>query len=105
MWFNIVIGNHGGTGDFVGLQPLIAHTRTMLSLCGHEATVAVNPSPGPINLYFEYFQGAKKAEIFRDFRRNRGMKIGVVATELMVTAGGRTQIPYSKHGIFYNFQD
>src|SRR5277367_5604476 len=105
MWFNIVVGNHGGTAGIVGLHPLVAYTRSMLSLCGHEVTVAYNPSHGPINLYYENFEGAKWAEAFRHLRSNRGMKIGVIATELMVNIAGRTQIPYSKYGIAYDLPD
>ena len=105
MWFNIIVGNHGGTAGIIGLYPLITYTRSMLSLCGHEVTVDYNPSPGPINLYYENFEGAKWAKVFRDLRSNHGLKIGVVATELMVNVGGRTEIPYSKHGIVYAFPD
>lgn len=105
MWFNIVLGNHGGVAGVVGLYPLVTYMRSLLSLCGHDVTVAYVPSTGPINLYFEHFQGPTWAEGFRDFRRNRGMKIGVLATELMVTVAGRTHIPYSKHGIAYSSPD
>jgi hypothetical protein len=101
MWFNIAVGNHGGVAGVIGLAPLITYFRKALSLCGHEVTIAYNPARGAVNLFFEHFLGAEWAKEFRNLRQNHGMKIGVVATELMVTVRGQAQIPYARHGIVY----
>lgn len=101
MWFNIILANHGGAAAVVGQTPLVNYIRNMLSLCGHEVTVVYdNPNPRAINLYFEHFLGSTWAEQFLAFRRS-GIKIGVIATELMVTAAGKRQIPYAQHGVAY----
>src|SRR4051812_20405735 len=101
MWFNVVLENHGGATEVIALSPVVAYLRGMLSACGHEVTVVYdNIYPKAINLYLEHFVGDAFAEKFRNLRKN-GVRIGVVATELIVSTGSRRTIPYAKHGITY----
>jgi hypothetical protein len=81
---------------------MVAYVRGMLSACGHDVTVVYdNIYPQAINLYLEHFVGPAYAEKFRNLRRNHGVRIGVVATELIVSSGQQRIIPYAKHGIAY----
>jgi hypothetical protein len=99
MWFNIVMNNHLPASTFEEFRPTIKYMREVLSLCGHEVTITWDQLSGDaINLYFEFFpNGDFWARNFQMLRRSHGVRIGVVATELMV--GGT--IPYARHGITY----
>jgi hypothetical protein len=101
-WFNIVVSNHGGAVGVFNLTNLISYFRNSLSLCGHETTVGYTALPKAINLYFEHFIGPSWAVEFREMRKSHNLKIGVVATELMLTVNGKLEIPYAKNGIAYN---
>jgi hypothetical protein len=101
MWFNITLSNHGGKADIIGLSRVVGYLRAMLSLCGHEVTVDYHPLLGAINLYLEHFLGPSWAADFRELRGQQKMKIGVIATELMVSIDGKRLIPYAEHGITY----
>ncbi|OAN50676.1 hypothetical protein A6A04_17780 [Paramagnetospirillum marisnigri] len=97
MWFNILTHNHHDMETIESLAPVLDHLRRTLSLCGHEVSVVHDQVyPDAINLYLEHFpKGAGFAERFRALRRQHGVKIGVIATELMI--GGA--IPYGRFGI------
>ncbi len=98
MWFNFVLNNHGPIEICDELSPLTDYFRGALSRCGHETTVVYdNIYENAINIYFEYFEGEDFRRKLIDFRKSHDIKIGVVATELMV--GGT--IPYGKTGIVY----
>jgi hypothetical protein len=99
MWFNLVMKNHGATADGEYLSPLIDYMRGTLGKCGHETTVVQDEIyPKAINVFFEYFPEPAFIEQILQLRRSHGLKIGVIATELMV--GGT--IPYGKHGMLWN---
>jgi hypothetical protein len=99
MWFNFVMKNHGDTaaGDY--LAPLTDYMRGALGRCGHETTVVRDEIyGGAINMFFEFFIEMPFVHHVLGLRKTHGLKIGVVATELMV--GG--SIPYGRHGILWN---
>lgn len=100
MWFNIVMNNHVSASTFEEMRPTIKYLREVLSLCGHDVTITWDQlSKDAINLYFEFFQdGDFWARNFHLLRKAHGVRIGIVATELMV--GGT--IPYARHGINYS---
>ena len=99
MWFNIVMSNHVTLSAYERFRPGIKYMREVLSLCGHDVTVMWDQlNKEAINLYFEYFpDGDAWARRFQEWRRSHGIRIGVVATELMVNE----TIPYAHHGISY----
>lgn len=97
-WFNIVTENHGDTDSAATtLAPLVRYLRFVLGSFGHEVTVVYDQLyPGAINLYFENFRGPRDyAREFREIRRKHGVRIGVVATELMT----KGVIPYDVQGV------
>jgi hypothetical protein len=97
MWFNIAMNNHGPSEYYAALTPAINYTRAALSKCGHEVTVGYDQLyPDAINLYFEHFLGEPVAEMILGAKRAHSLRLGVIATELMV--GGT--IPYARDGIF-----
>lgn len=99
MWFNIAMNNHGPIEAYETLCPLIDYVRGTLSKCGHSVTVGHDKLfPDAINLYFENFPDEAIASKVLDFKYANSLKIGVIATELMV--GG--SIPYAKHGMLYS---
>lgn len=98
MWFNILTENHGNDPLIIeGLSPLISCVQSTLGRCGHDVTVIPDQLyPGAVNLYFEYFwSGRDFAGEFLRLRQEHGLRIGVIATELMI--GGT--IPYGARGI------
>jgi hypothetical protein len=96
MWFNFVMRNHGATAAGEYLTPLTDYMRGTLGKCGHETTLVQDEIyPNAINVFFEFFPSAAFVEQILDLRKTHGLKIGVIATELMV--GGT--IPYARHGI------
>ncbi len=98
MWFNIAMNNHGPIEAYETLCPLIDYFRGTLSKCGHDVTVGHDKLyPDAINLYFENFSDEAMASKVLDFKYANSLKIGVIATELMV--GGT--IPYARHGMLY----
>jgi len=99
MWFNFVMRNHGATSSGEYLSPLTDYMRGTLGKCGHETTLVQDEIyPDAINVFFEYFPDPAFVEQILDLRKSHALKIGVVATELMV--GGT--IPYGKHGMLWN---
>jgi len=99
MWFNLVMKNHGATAAGEYLSPLIDYMRGTLGKCGHETTVVQDEIyPKAINVFFEYFPEPAFIEQVLQLRKSHGLKIGVIATELMV--GGT--IPYGKHGMLWD---
>lgn len=97
MWFNILTHNHAGLRAIEALAPNFGYLRQMLSACGHEVSLVHDQLyPEAVNLYLEHFMdGARQAGAFAAWRRDHGVRIGVVATELMVQG----TIPYARHGI------
>jgi len=101
MWFNFVTHNHGSLVALEGLAPITDYMRSVLTRCGHEATVSFNELyPDAINVYFEYFPSANFINEILTLKK-RGAKIGIIATELIV----ENQIPYGQHGIIYGGQN
>jgi hypothetical protein len=99
MWFNFVMKNHGATGAGEYLAPLTDYMRGTLGKCGHETTVVQDEIyPKAINVFFEYFPEPGLIEHILGLRRSHGLKVGVIATELMV----RGTIPYGKHGMLWD---
>lgn len=97
MWFNIAMNNHGPSEYYAALTPSINYIRAALSKCGHEVSVTYDHLyPDAINLYFEHFLGEPVAEMILDARRAHSLRLGVIATELMI--GGT--IPYARDGLF-----
>lgn len=95
MWFNLVTENHSKRVAIYQLGPLVRAIRNTLGACGHEVTVVTDQMyPGAINLCLENFSHTH-AEQYRYFRHKHGLKIGVIATELML--GGT--IPYAAQGV------
>jgi hypothetical protein len=97
MWFNILTHNHYDMDTIESLSPVIDYVRNTLSLCGHEVSVVYDQIyPEAVNLYLEHFVNGKEfAQRFRVLRRDHGVRIGVIATELMIDGA----IPYGRHGI------
>jgi hypothetical protein len=96
MWFNIAMSNHGPIEAYELLSPLIDHMKGTLSKCGHDITVSHDQLfPDAINLYYEMFRGTEAAAKLLSFKAKNTLKVGVIATELMI--GGT--IPYATHGI------
>lgn len=97
MWFNILTHNHGDASTIESLSPILNYMRNTLSVCGHEVSIVYDQIyPEAINIYLEHFpNGDKFSEMFRSLRRDHGVRIGIIATELMI--GGT--IPYGRHGI------
>ncbi len=99
MWFNFVMKNHGATGAGEYLAPLTDYMRGTLGKCGHETTVVQDEIyPKAVNIFFEYFPEPEFIGHVLDLRKSHGLKIGVIATELMV--GGT--IPYGKYGMLWD---
>jgi len=99
MWFNFVMRNHGATSAGEYLSPLTDYMRGTLGKCGHETTLVQDEIyPNAINVFFEYFPDPVFVEQILDLRKSHALKIGVIATELMV--GGT--IPYGKHGMLWD---
>lgn len=99
MWFNFVMKNHGKTAESEYLSPLTDYMRAALGRCGHETTLALDQMyPAAVNVFFEYFPDTDFIDRILEVRRSAGLKVGVVATELMV--GGT--IPYGKHGMLWD---
>jgi hypothetical protein len=99
MWFNLVMKNHGATAAGEYLAPLTDYMRGTLGRCGHETTIVQDEIyPNAINLFFEYFPEPAFIQHVLDLRRTHALRVGVIATELMV--GGT--IPYGKHGMLWD---
>jgi hypothetical protein len=99
MWFNLVMKNHGATSAGEYLAPLTDYMRAALGKCGHETTLVHDEIyPKAINVFFEYFPDEVFIRQILDLRKSHALKIGVIATELMV--GGT--IPYGKHGMLWD---
>lgn len=95
MWFNILTENHGSSLRVDPLAPMIDYVRETLSRCGHEVTVVHGMlCKDAINLYFEYFQDDGMVD--RLLAASREMRVGIVATELVVNG----HIPYQRHGMY-----
>lgn len=99
MWFNILVGNHGGLEYLECLAPLVNYVRATLSICGHGVTVVPEKwHGGAVNLLFENFPDSRHwVNQIRGVRREHGFKVGVIATELFVN----NAIPYANSGIFF----
>jgi hypothetical protein len=99
MWFNFIMKNHGATASGEYLAPLTDYMRAALGRCGHETTLVLDQIyPGAINVFFEYFPDPAFIDRVLELRRSAGLKIGVIATELMVDG----TIPYGKHGMAWD---
>jgi len=99
MWFNFVMKNHGKTAETDYLAPLTDYMRAVLGKCGHDTTVVHDQIfHGAINVFFEFFPDAAFIDQIHGLRKQHGLKIGVIATELMV--GGT--IPYGRHGMAWD---
>jgi hypothetical protein len=99
MWFNFVMKNHGATGAGEYLAPLTDYMRGTLGRCGHETTLVFDEIyPDAVNVFFEFFPDRTFIQQMLDLRRRHGLKIGIVATELMVDG----TIPYAKHGMLFD---
>jgi hypothetical protein len=102
MWFNILTNNHGPLDAAVALAPLINFIQDALRLCGHQVTVSYDQlHRNATNIYLEGFHDEDFVDRLLSIKAEYGLKIGVIATELMV--GGR--IPYAEHGIIYTGGD
>lgn len=99
MWFNFVMKNHGATATTEYLAPLTDYMRATLGRCGHETTLEQDQIyRSAINVFFEYFPDADFIHRILELKQRHSLKIGVIATELMV--GGA--IPYGKHGMLWD---
>ncbi len=98
MFFNILTKNLGDTRAVESHAPIIDYLRTTLSACGHEVTVSYSRIYiEGINLLFEEFSDQGFTAEISQMRREKGIRIGIIATELMQEEG----IPYARHGISY----
>lgn len=99
MWFNVLVGNHGGLDYLEFLAPLVNYFRATLSTCGHSVTVVPDQwHAGAVNLLFENFPDSRYwVNQIRSVRREHGFKVGVIATEVFVG----NSIPYADSGIFF----
>jgi hypothetical protein len=98
MWFNILIGNHGGIESLECLAPLINYFRGALGRCGHEVTIVPDKwHGGAVNLLLENFPDSRLWVDQVRRVRGHGYRVGVIATELFVNHG----IPYGNSGIFF----
>lgn len=81
------------------MAPIVRYLRRLLGASGHTVTVCHDQLyPDAINLYAENFLARDYAAEFRRLRAaHPGLKIGVIATELIL--GGT--IPYARHGITF----
>jgi hypothetical protein len=99
MWFNFVMKNHGATSAGEYLAPLTDYMRGALGRCGHETTLVQDEIyGGAVNVFFEYFPDPDFVQRVLGLRKAHGLKVGVVATELMVEG----TIPYGRHGILWD---
>ncbi len=98
MWFNILTNNHGPIDIAVALTPLIDFIQKTLRLCGHQVTVSYDQLfNDAVNIYLESFHDTHFVDRLLAAKAEHRLKIGVVATELMVDG----RIPYAEHGILY----
>jgi hypothetical protein len=98
MHFNIIVGNHGELETLEPLAPLVNYVRSTLSVCGHSAAIVQQGlHSSAINLFLEHFPDVDSwLPRLRTLKQKHGLRIGVIATELMV---GNT-IPYARNGIY-----
>lgn len=97
MWFNIVTNNHGSLNDCAAnLHLTIKYFREAISACGHEVTVEHEMVyKEAINLYFEHFFNDDFYKKIIAIKRQHGLRMGLITTELVVDG----TIPYARHGI------
>ena len=96
--FNLFTQNIGGLVEVDSFSPVIDYMRKTLSACGHDVTVEYGRihSDG-INLLFEDFRDKDFCQAIANMRREKGMRFGIIATELMQIEG----FPDAGHGISY----
>jgi hypothetical protein len=99
MWFNILLGNHGGLEYLESMAPLVNYLRSALGRCGHDVTVVPHEwHGGAINLLLEHFPDSRHwVDHVRSVRREHGFRVGLVGTEVYVNGA----IPYANSGIFF----
>lgn len=98
MLFNIFTKNLGDLAAVDSFSSVINYLRKTLSACGHDVTVEYSRihSDG-INLLFEEFSDESFCQEISKMRREKGIRFGIIATELMQKEG----FPYARHGISY----
>jgi len=96
--FNLFTQNLGGLVEVDSFSPVIDYMRKTLSACGHDVTVEYDRihSDG-INLLFEDFRDEDFCQAIANMRREKGIRFGIIATELMQIEG----FPDAGHGISY----
>lgn len=98
MLFNLCLINLGQVSVAESLAPLINYMRQSLSKCGHEVTVShEHLTQDGINLFFEGFHIPEFVEQLIQFKKDQGLRFGLIATELIQAE----EIPYAKHGVIY----
>ena len=98
MFFNIFTQNLGSLAAVDSFSPIINYLRKTLSACGHDVTVEYSRIHyDGINLLFEDFNDEDFCQEITNMRREKGIRFGIIATELMQKEG----FPYARHGISY----
>jgi hypothetical protein len=88
MLFNIFTSNFGSLTAVQSQAPLIDYLRKTLSACGHDVIVEYNRiHTDAINLLFENFINESLNREISNMRREKGIRFGIIATELMQEEG------------------
>ena len=93
---NILLHNHGPLQHAgAALEPLVNYFWRTLAALGFEVTVTGDKlERDAINVYFEYFLDERLLHKLFAIKRNYGVRVGVVATELIIA----NDIPYLRDG-------
>ena len=88
MLFNIFTFNFGPFTAVQSQAPLIDYLRKTLSACGHDVIVEYDRiHANAINLLFEGFTNESLNREISNMRREKGIRFGIIATELMQEEG------------------
>jgi hypothetical protein len=92
MFFNIILGNHSAVHL---VSPVAEYVQWTLSSCGYETAVTLNKlEKQAINIFFEFFAEADYNAQLLKMKRDYGLVIGQIATELIIDG----EIPYFQEG-------
>lgn len=93
---NFLLHNHGPVRHSgAALEPLVNYFWRALGALGFDVTVADDKlEREAVNVYFEYFLDERLLHKLFAIKRNYGVRVGVVATELIVA----NDIPYLRDG-------
>jgi hypothetical protein len=96
---NFLLHNHGPVRQTAPtLEPLLNYFWGALASLGFSVTVSDEKhDPNAVNVYFEYFLDERFLHKLFAFKKHYGLKLGVVATELIIG----DDIPYMRDGVLH----